>query len=120
VRFDWSFSGGVLWGEEKADVVEHMRGYALPQSFLQNFGDNNFGLWQPISDAAEYHRRKDTVTPNASATLGVSYRVQGLKLGAGYRWERYFDVIDGGYRERKSYDRTMDGPYFKFAISFGG
>ena len=43
-----------------------------------------------------------------------------MKLSAGYRWERYFDVIDGGIAERKSYDRTIDGPYFKIAVGFGG
>jgi hypothetical protein len=43
-----------------------------------------------------------------------------MKVSGGYRWERYFDAIDGGYAEHKDYDRGFDGPYFKIAVGFGG
>jgi hypothetical protein len=52
--------------------------------------------------------------------LGLSYEIQRVKIGAGYRWERYFNVLDGGYDEHRSYDRTFDGPYFKVSVGFGG
>jgi hypothetical protein len=29
-------------------------------------------------------------------------------------------VLDAGYAEHQSYDRTLDGPYFKVAVGFGG
>jgi hypothetical protein len=41
-------------------------------------------------------------------------------VGAGYRWERYFDVLDVGYDEAEDADRTIDGPYFKLSVGFGG
>ena len=34
--------------------------------------------------------------------------------------ERYFNVLDAGYDERKDYDRTFDGPYVKVSVGFGG
>jgi iron complex outermembrane receptor protein len=43
-----------------------------------------------------------------------------MKVSTGYRWQRYSNVLDAGYAEHKSYDRTIDGPYFKIAVGFGG
>ena len=58
--------------------------------------------------------------PLVDLSLGLAYETGRMKVGAGYRWERYFNVIDGGYREHKNEDRTIDGPYFKIAVGFGG
>jgi hypothetical protein len=58
--------------------------------------------------------------PVLDLSLGLSYEIQRIKVGAGYRWERYYNAIDAGYAEHKSYDRTIDGPYFKIAVGFGG
>jgi iron complex outermembrane receptor protein len=53
-------------------------------------------------------------------SLGLSYEVQRFKIRTGYRWERYFNVLDAGYDKRNQVDRTLDGPYFKIAVGFGG
>jgi len=29
-------------------------------------------------------------------------------------------VLDAGYAEHRSYDRTFDGPYLKVSVGFGG
>jgi hypothetical protein len=58
--------------------------------------------------------------PVAAASLGLSYSVDRLKIGAGYNWERYFDVLDVGQAKAESADRTIHGPYFKIAVGFGG
>ena len=50
----------------------------------------------------------------------MANEVGRLKLGAGYRWERYFDVLDVGNAKDKDADRTIDGPYFKLSVGFGG
>ena len=50
----------------------------------------------------------------------VSPSEGGLKLTSGYRWERYFNAISMAGPGDKSYDRTIDGPYFKIAVGFGG
>ena len=65
-------------------------------------------------------RSRSVTVPTAAAALGLSYKVDRFSIGAGYRWERYFDVLDVGYDEAKDADRTIDGPYFKIAVGFGG
>jgi hypothetical protein len=65
-------------------------------------------------------RSKSATVPVVDLSLGLSYKIQRMKVSAGYRWERYFNVLDAGFTDRKSYDRTLDGPYFKVAIGFGG
>jgi hypothetical protein len=65
-------------------------------------------------------RSKSITVPMVDLSLGLSYEIGRFKAGAGYRWERYFNVLDVGYDERHDGDRTMDGPYFKIAVGFGG
>ena len=65
-------------------------------------------------------RNKTATVPVLDLSLGLSYTVPGVKMSAGYRWERYFNVLDAGFTEHKSYDRTLDGPYVKIAVGFGG
>jgi hypothetical protein len=73
-----------------------------------------------VSNLVVIKRSKDATVPVVDLSLGLSYRVDRISIGAGYRWERYFNAIDGGFTEHKSYDRTIDGPYFKIAVGFGG
>jgi hypothetical protein len=65
-------------------------------------------------------RSKSVTVPVADLSLGLSYDIQRFRVGAGYRWERYFNVLDAGFTEHKDYDRTIDGPYVKMSIGFGG
>jgi hypothetical protein len=58
--------------------------------------------------------------PLLGLELGLSYEIQRVKLSTGYRWERYFDVLDAGFDNERDADRTIDGPYFKIAVGFGG
>jgi hypothetical protein len=74
----------------------------------------------PLPPFAPISRSNDETVPVYGASLGLSYEVSAFKVGAGYRWERYVNAIDGGFQEHKSEDRTMDGPYFKIAVGFGG
>ncbi|HEX5777194.1 MAG TPA: Lpg1974 family pore-forming outer membrane protein, partial [Caulobacteraceae bacterium] len=65
-------------------------------------------------------RSRSVTVPTAAVSLGLAYEVQRIKIAAGYRWERYFDVLDGGHEEGADADRTIDGPYFKISVGFGG
>jgi len=116
VDLDWSIAGGVLFGKQKATVS----GSEAAGSLKVQYGQGS-EYWPSIpSVPVRMERSKSVSVPVINLSLGVSYEIQRVKVGAGYRWDRYFNVLDVGYAEHKNVDRTMDGPYFKVAVGFGG
>ncbi|HEX5776344.1 MAG TPA: TonB-dependent receptor [Caulobacteraceae bacterium] len=116
---DWSLTGGVLFGDRKVSITgeEQHDHFESPQQ------DVRFPFETPVSTVitpVSIQRSENTSVPVFGAELGLSYSLDRMKLRAGYRWERYFDAIDGGYDEARDEDRTIDGPYFKLSIGFGG
>jgi outer membrane receptor protein involved in Fe transport len=127
VRLDWSLEGGVLFGDQQSSslattrVNEHeIDSNAYVNELLGAPVVHEFQPYTTLATVNPAPRSEDATVPMAAGSLGLSYKVGGFKVGAGYRWERYFDVIDGGYEEHRSEDRTIDGPYFKIAVGFGG
>jgi outer membrane receptor protein involved in Fe transport len=116
---DMAVTGGVLFGRQKTTTSGEETVAYYSGNFL--FG---FPFLKPVGPAVitpvSQTRSSSATVPLAGAELGLSYQVSRVKIDAGYRWERYFNVLDAGYAERKSYDRTIDGPYFKIAVGFGG
>ena len=115
IDIDWSLTGGVLFGKQKNTVsglesVGYFEGeyYEAPADF------------SPLETPLNIHRSRSVEVPVLDLSLGLSYEIQRMKVSAGYRWERYFDVLDVGRDEHKDADRTIDGPYFKIAVGFGG
>ncbi|HEX6858586.1 MAG TPA: TonB-dependent receptor [Caulobacteraceae bacterium] len=119
LNVDWALSGGALFGKRKTIVTG-----STTATFERFTGFEVDDLQPPIDGPdvtpVEYRRSNDVTVPVVGASLGLSYEVDRVSIGAGYRWERYFDAIDGGFEERESEDRTIDGPYFKIAVGFGG
>jgi outer membrane receptor protein involved in Fe transport len=113
----WTVGGGVLFGKQKVDL----KGDILSNYYLSNY-NSTYGFEVDSSERIPVERRrsKSVAVPTANLSLGLAYEVDRFKVDAGYRWERYFNAIDGGDRARKSFDRTIDGPYFKIAVGFGG
>jgi hypothetical protein len=108
---DWTASGGVLFGKQSVDSRE------------DRLGDYYYGTFATptvlYNTPVERHRSDSATVPNLSLTLGVSYTVDRIKVSTGYSYDRFFKAIDGGVDTHASYDRTIDGPYFKIAIGFG-
>jgi len=124
VVLDWSVSAGALFGKQKTSTNETEASYYWRGKYASVFGDQSRHVAQPgdISNTtADIPKRtKSATVPVVDLSLGLSYDIQRIKVSTGYRWERYFNALDGGYSEHKSYDRTIDGPYFKIAVGFGG
>ena len=122
VDADWSLSAGVLRGNRKTAISEH----ELERDYVDNL--LQLAMWTPSplpvletqSDVTLPRRSSSATVPVYGASLGLSYSVGGFTAGAGYRWERYVNAIDGGFTEERSEDRTIDGPYFKVSVGFGG
>jgi hypothetical protein len=122
LNLDWAVTGGVLYGKQKT-AIKGMQGsdyfnavYPFsPHAYVLN------GLPSPAETPIGIAPRTHSVlAPLVDLSLGLSFSIPGVKLSTGYRWERYFNVLDAGYAEHESYDRTIDGPYFKVAVGFGG
>ncbi|HEX6859077.1 MAG TPA: TonB-dependent receptor, partial [Caulobacteraceae bacterium] len=118
---DWTVTAGALMGEREArfdglDQLAERAGQAVKAG----------GSWpyevvgDPVVYALPQTRTSDATVPLLDLSLGLSYDAGRVNVGAGYRWERYFDVLDVGYTDAKDGDRTIDGPYFKIAVGFGG
>jgi iron complex outermembrane receptor protein len=115
----WTVEAGALFGKQDTAItgVEKKSLYELRG--LRNIE----GLSVPedvITTPVDIHRSRSVTAPMLDLSLGLSYEIQRVKVGAGYRWERYFDVLDVGDDGAKDGDRTIDGPYFKLSVGFGG
>ena len=121
---DFSLTAGALFGKQTANVEyeEFSRHYEWHEGFgLKGRKPGGFPPASETSFTAPPISRSDRVTvPLVGVSLGLSYDIDRIKIGAGYRFERYFDAIDGGIDEAKQYDRDIQGPYFKLSIGFGG
>ena len=118
VSVDWSVTGGVLFGKQKTSVTgDEQATYFLVSNYLYQPDDP--ALLNP-PEPIDIRREKSISVPVVDLSLGLSYEIQRIKVGAGYRWERYFNVLDTGYDQAKKADRTIDGPYFKVSVGFGG
>jgi hypothetical protein len=105
-----------LVGKQSADVQD-----ASEEDNLGGYYWYTDGLLSPpVISSFQGHRSRQITVPSADASLGLSYTLGGLKVSGGYRMERYFNVLDAGFDTAKDFDRTIDGPYFKIAVGFGG
>ncbi|HEX5776399.1 MAG TPA: Lpg1974 family pore-forming outer membrane protein, partial [Caulobacteraceae bacterium] len=123
LRLDWSVTGGALFGKRKTvveigdEAIAHR--FTAVGIFLGTV-INDQPQTRTITPATTLVRSESVTVPTYGASLGLSYKIGGFKIGTGYRWERYDDAIDGGFMEAEDADRTIDGPYFKIAVGFGG
>jgi outer membrane receptor protein involved in Fe transport len=120
---EWSATAGVLFGKQKALFEgEESSAYFSGIYYSQTDVSRQFQqreAWVDITDLPA-PRSRSVTAPLLDLSLGLAYEAGRVKVGAGYRWERYFDVLDAGYREHEDADRTIDGPYFKLSVGFGG
>ncbi|HEX5776573.1 MAG TPA: TonB-dependent receptor, partial [Caulobacteraceae bacterium] len=122
VELDWSVSGGVLFGQQET-LVSDERTLSERSLYIGQQLSGDSGRTVSIADLpplAIPTRSEDVTVTTAGAALGLSYSIDRLRVGAGYRWERYFDVLDTGFEEKQDADRTIDGPYYTIAVGFGG
>jgi outer membrane receptor protein involved in Fe transport len=121
---DWSLTGGVLFGKQATSTAGLYSALSTEGLYtyqrLCSLGSCPSRPVLPTLPLGVADRSKSVSVPMIDLSLGLAYEVGRFKAGAGYRWERYFNVLDVGYDEHKDADRTIDGPYFKVAVGFGG
>jgi hypothetical protein len=117
---DIGLGGAVLWGKQRTDVAGISHSEYQTYFYTPKWQSQGPQIQDSQDVMLDYHRSKSATVPTVNASVGLSYTLGGLKVGGGYRWERYFDAIDGGIAERKTYDRQFDGPYVRISMGFGG
>jgi hypothetical protein len=115
VNLDWALTGGLLFGRQRAEI----KGSQSAEYFNEKYGGYPSAP-NPATTPINIARSKSATVPVIDLSLGLSYEIQRVELSTGYRWERYQNVLDAGFTEHKAYDRTIDGPYFKVSLGFGG
>jgi hypothetical protein len=119
VNADLNVTGGVLFGKQRTSVTgtedaAHFNGVYFNVRYA-------YAVLTPEPTVHVDERRSNSVSSALlDLGLGLSYEVGRVAVGAGYRWERYFNVLDVGFADAKDGDRSIDGPYFKVAVGFGG
>ena len=121
VNVDWSVSGGALFGDQETSV----EGSVFSEFYVQPVFLHGIGRFQgaidPTTTPLTPRSESNSVTvPFAGLSAGLSYEIDRFKISGGYRWEQYQGVLDGGVEERHKVDRTIDGPYLKISVGFGG
>jgi len=121
VAIDAGIGASVLFGKQVTDAK------FATEDFLGRYSRLHLpysDLFAPISltdGPSGGHAEKNSATVyGVSANVGLSYEVGRMKVSGGYHIEKFYDVLDGGVERRKDVDRTIDGPYIKIAVGFGG
>jgi outer membrane receptor protein involved in Fe transport len=122
VDLDWSLTGGVLFGKQKTATKGQETAADFSGKYYSSVYATEIQQRGPtrVVGAVPPTRSKSVSAPLLDLSAGLSFETGRVKVGAGYHWERYFNVLDAGYTEHKDVDRTMHGPYFKIAVGFGG
>jgi hypothetical protein len=116
LNVDWSVGVGTLFGKQDTRIAGSER--MVPHAGSLKYPPLPGGT--PVVTPHDAARKQNVTVPVVDLALGLSYEAGRIKLGTGYRWERYFNVLDAGFAEEKDFDRTLDGPYLKVSLGFGG
>lgn len=128
VGFDWTLTGGLLFGRQKTGIAadetdEYWAESTSPAEIVRRINIAFGYLKEPTSETTtqvSVSRRNSVTVPTLGAAAGLSYSIGRVGVKAGYRWDRYFNAIDGGDASGPGkYDRTIHGPYIKLSIGFG-
>ncbi|HET9160139.1 MAG TPA: TonB-dependent receptor, partial [Caulobacteraceae bacterium] len=117
VSLEAGVSGAVLFGNQEATAT-----YETVDTLKRRRNVSGYMTILSTDPAASGgHARSGSATVySLGANLGLSYAVGRMKVSGGYRIDRFYNVLDGGVNTPKDEDRTIDGPYFKIAVGFGG
>ena len=131
VGLDWALTGGLLFGRQKTGIIadeteETWLGTSGMQPIANFIRRVQIGAGFVVnadtttSTQIAVARRNRVTVPTLGAAAGLSYSIGRVGVKAGYRWDRYFDAIDGGDASGPGkYDRTIHGPYIKLSIGLG-
>ncbi|MGE5500485.1 MAG: TonB-dependent receptor domain-containing protein, partial [Ignavibacteriales bacterium] len=83
---DWTVTGGVLFGKQKITLTGHEKASSYqPAGYTLLFGATIFPPMNVTETEVNESRSKNATVPVIDLSLGLSYEIQRVKIGAGYR-----------------------------------
>jgi hypothetical protein len=131
IGLDWKLTAGLLFGRRTSHISAEESNAETRDNATADFVANlvkrvNVALGAAVAPTSitdtqvSITRRNRVTVPTLGAAAGLSYSIGRVGVKAGYRWDRYFNAIDGGGADGPGkYDRTIHGPYIKLSIGFG-
>jgi hypothetical protein len=117
LMLDWGIDGAVLFGHQNArtdhatSAYHYSGGKAKGHKFHQLYTFGTHSHHRTVS-------RRVTV-PDASAFIGLSFKLPHSKISFGYKGDIWFKANDRGIDARKDSNLTFNGPYASISIGLG-
>jgi len=118
--FDWGANAALLFGRQKARVRDQKTGvYASKLAF-------NHSHYATPPYTVTYQRPgghiidRSVIVPNLGGMAGASWRIDNVKVSAGYRADFFFGAMDVGIDARKSATLGFYGPFASISVGLGG
>jgi len=112
IVLDWGVNAALLFGRQTADIHH--------QSMSLHNGRGVARITSYPDPGTDRHRSRSLAVPNVGGFAGVTYRLQNLKISAGYRADFFFGAMDGGLDTRRTEDEKFYGPFATVSIGLGG
>jgi iron complex outermembrane receptor protein len=116
--FDWGANAALLFGRQKARVQDQETGhYASKAAFF----NTHYAVPPYIvtyQHPGGHITDRSVVVPNVGGTAGASWRIDNVKVSAGYRADFFFGAMDVGIDSRKSSTMGFYGPFASVSVGF--
>jgi len=117
LALDWGLNAAVLFGRQKAKTHHQTTG-------RYSIGTNYNHAARPITfqgpATPDHTRLRAVIVPNVGGFAGLTFRVENLKMSAGYRADLFFGAMDGGIDMPKKENVGFYGPFAAVSIGIGG
>lgn len=117
LTFDYGGNFAVLFGRQRAEVSHATK--SNYHSIYMGYAQQGLHI-QTKSAHATHTRSRSVVVPNVGAMAGVTYRIQNVKISAGYRADFFLNAMDGGNDVRRTEKIGNYGPFATVSLGLGG
>jgi hypothetical protein len=112
VNMDLGINAAVLFGRQRSQG-QHK---TTANDYHYSVGYGAQTIHNPVPSPVDHNRSRSVAIPNLGGFVGLSLKFPNAKVSLGYRADVFFGAVDGGIDARKTYDRSLYGPFANFSI----
>jgi iron complex outermembrane receptor protein len=113
---DWGLNVAILFGRQRTKASHEATG--LFHSSFNFYKGGHTVVYQPTPAKAD--RARTITISNVGGFAGATWRIQNVKVSAGYRADLFFGAMDGGIDAAKKENVGFYGPFATISIGIGG